>query len=275
MKDVSFILTGRDDNYTGNFIERFEVALKSNLEILKNSNLNYEIIIVDFNPDDDKLLVNNPTLGELLKHDNIKNIIVDRSVVVDDGLCENGFYEYFGKNIAAIKSNGKLLFMTNADIYISDDIAQYLKTCSAMDKDECFYRLRYRQDVNLDKTNVSLIDLCSSDDEDSIICGGYSGDATIFSRKVFIEIATGYNENDPNHRTSKGQASMDGEILWNLTKRGISKSVVDLVYYHVTHQRQDKENHSYCKDIYTNRNFWGYEKYPIKIINKNTIKIYK
>lgn len=274
MKDVSFILTGRDDGYTGDFIDRFEVALKNNLDILKRNNLNYEIIIVDFNPCDGKLLINNPKLKTLLEDDNVFNIIVDRSVVIDDDLSENGFYEYFGKNIGAIKSSGKLLFMTNADIYISDDIVKYLKNISSIEDDNHFYRLRYRQDVSKNLELGGILDLHDPNDEDALICGGYSGDATVFPRNIFNNVATGYNETDSAHRTPNGQASMDGEILWNLVKKGVHKILVDLTYYHVTHPRQSKDS-GYSKEPYTNRTNWGYKNYPYRKINSNTIEIYK
>lgn len=274
MKKVSFILTGRDDNYTGDFIDRFEIALKKNLEILNRHNLSYEILVVDYNPIGDKKLINNAKLKSLLENENIKNIIIDKSVVIDDGLYENGFYEYFGKNAAAIRSSGELLFMTNSDIIISNEIVDYIKNISKFDYDNHFYRLRYRQDMHNGQSVGQLLDLYTIGDIDEEICGGYSGDATIFSRKVFNEIATGYNETDENHRTPNGQASMDGEILWNLVKKGISKILVNLVYYHVTHPRQIKDDH-YSREEYTNKENWGYKNYPSRIINSNTIEIYK
>ena len=279
MKDVSFILTGRDDGYTGDFIDRFEIALSKNLEILERRvfngvKLDYEIIVVDFNPVDNKRLIDNIKLYPLLSHPKVSNIIVDRSVVVDDGLSENGFYEYFGKNIGARESSGKLLFMTNADIIISNDIVRYIQEILKFDHDKHFYRLRYRQDILDGKGFGEVLDLYNPNDPDEVICGGYSGDATIFSRKVFNEIATGYNESDPNHRTPNGQASMDGEILWNLVKKGVTKILGSHTYYHVTHPRQPKDD-GYSKDEYTNKENWGYIDYPSRRINSNTIEIYK
>lgn len=274
MRDVSFILTGRDDGYTGDFIERFQIALKKNLEILSRYSLDYEIIVVDYNPIGDKLLINNEQLKDLLSNDKVRNIIIDRSIVLDDGLFENGFYEYFGKNAAAVRSYSRLLFMTNADIIISNEIVEYLMKLSSDVSDNHFYRLRYRQDISNGKIVGSPLDLHTPNDEDAVICGGYSGDATIFSRKVFIENATGYDETAENHRTSSGQASMDGEILWNLVNQGISKILVDLTYYHVTHPRQIKDG-GYSKTGYINRDGWGYINYPFLSINSNTIKIYK
>ena len=274
MKEVSFILSGRDDGYTGDFIDRFEIALIKNLEILSRHDLSYEIVVVDYNPIGEKTLISNPQLKSLLEHENVFNIIVDKSVLIDDCLPENGFYEYFAKNIAALRSAGDLLFMTNADIIISNDIVKYLKELSSNVTNDHFYRMRYRQDILNGKSIGEPLDLHTPNDIDEPICGGYSGDATVFSRDTFIYIAQGYDETDPSHRTPSGQASMDGEILWNLVKKGVTKKLVDLTYYHVTHPRQPKDG-SYSRDGYTNRENWGCKYYPFKIINSNTIEIYK
>lgn len=272
--DVGFILTGRDDGYTGNFIDRFAIALNKNLEILSRHNLKYKIIVVDYNPYEGKRLIDNSALKQLLNHDNVLNVIVDRSVIVDDGLPENGFYEYFGKNIGARYAFSRYFFMTNADIIISNDIVKFLEELSQTEDNNHFYRLRYRQDI-LDGVTINApLDLHSPNDPDEPICGGYSGDATIFSKEMFIDCATGYNETDPNHRTTVGQASMDGEILWNLVKKGKSKKLVNLIYYHVCHPRQTKDS-SYSKMGYDNRENWGCKNHPFRVINENTIEIYK
>lgn len=275
MRDVSFILTGRDDGYTGDFVTRFEVALRKNIQILSRHELEWEIIVVDYNPIDGKLLKNHPQLNDLLAHERVKNIIIDQSVVIDDGLSKNGFYEYFGKNCAALKSEGEFLFMTNADIIISNETVEFIKNDLRNTKyDISFYRWRYRQDILAQGSTVGeTLDLYNPNDVDGAICGGYSGDATLFHRTVFNEIATGYNEVDEGHRTPSGQASMDGEILWNLRNKGIGTNVLDIVYYHVTHPRQPKDD-SYSRESYTNKDGWGYSNYPIRQINNNTIEIY-
>jgi hypothetical protein len=271
--DVSFILSGRDDGYGGDFINRFEIALSKNLDVLDSSGLSYEIIVVDYNPIDGKLLINNSRMKRLLSHKRVKNIIVDRSVLVDDGLPDRAFHEYYAKNIAALKSKGKFLFMTNADIFISKEIADYIKTISDKQDENNFYRFRYRQNYK-DGANFSeRLDLHSPDDIDGVICGGYSGDATLFPRKVFVEIAKGYDEVNTEHRNPIGQASMDGEILWQLVKNGSKMVLVDLEYYHVFHLRQAKSG-GYSREGYNNREGWGFTKYPSRVINNNTIEIY-
>lgn len=276
MKKVSFILSARDDGYAGNFLERFELALSKNLEVLSRySELDYEMIIVDYNPEKGKELIENSKLKYLLSHVDVKNIIVDRSVIMSKDLPHNGFFEYYAKNLGALKSKGELLFMTNADIALSNDIVEFLINLKVSDLDKKFVRFRYRQDV--DPSTKKLVgppmDLHFPDDVDEPICGVYSGDATMFTRKSFIEDATGYNESNSNHNNIAGQASMDCEILWNLVNLGYEKLLIDKVYYHIWHQRQPKDG-EYDKTPYKNNEDWGCCSFPVEVVNSNTIKVY-
>lgn len=275
MKDISFILSGRDDNYMGNFIERMAFAWKKNIDILEESNLDYEIIVVDFNPINNNFLFKNTELKNILSNKKVKNIIVDKSVLIKDNLPEHVFYEYYAKNIGGIRSTGKFLFMTNSDIIISKEICNFINIeLNNNESDLYFYRLRYRQNIEIPGKNPGpLIDLHVSTNPDAEICGGYSGDATMFTKKSFINIATGYNEINTLHRTSSGQASMDGEILWNMVNGGMSMKLVDLIYEHVFHDRDGTKDGNYSVEKYVNRKNWGYKKSITKIINENTIML--
>jgi hypothetical protein len=272
MKEVSFVLAARDDGYMGNFIERMSFAWQKNIEILEESGLKYEIIVVDFNPLFNEYLFENENLKRILSHKSVKNIIVDNSVIIKDDLPPLVFYEYYAKNVGGIRAEGKLLFMTNSDIIISKDICDYIKEeLKNPDIDNYFYRIRYRQNIDLNGNRIdSQLDLHVPTNDDVEVCGGYAGDATMFTKKSFVNIATGYNETSEEHRTESGQASMDSEILWNMMKKGMSLKLVDILYYHVFHQRDTRKDGYYIRDEYTNRVGWGYKKTISKPINENT-----
>ena len=108
--DLSIILGGRDDNYGENFIERLNQAVTTNLKKLDRSKLNYEMIVVDFNPLDESYLYKNKILEESLSHPKVKNIIVDNSVVLAENLSPKTYYEYFAKNVGSKNSLGELIF---------------------------------------------------------------------------------------------------------------------------------------------------------------------
>ena len=74
--NISFILSGRDDGYMRNFMERFSTMLAHNLSALDESLIDYEFIVVDFNPIDNQYLFNNEMVSGYLSHQRVKNIKV-------------------------------------------------------------------------------------------------------------------------------------------------------------------------------------------------------
>ena len=84
--DLSIVFGGRDDNYGETFIQRLEKALDYNIPLLDKSGLDYEIIAVDFNPIDQKYLYENELLSSFLKNKRVKNIIIDNTVILEEGL---------------------------------------------------------------------------------------------------------------------------------------------------------------------------------------------
>jgi len=278
LTDISFILGARDDGYMGDFIDRFEKMLHNNLFLINDSMVNCEIVVVDFNPIDGKYLYSNERLSPYLSNNVVKNIIVDRSVLIADGLHHETFYEYFAKNIGAKKSSGKMLFFTNADIIVTKEIIEYMvNELKGGRIDNSCYRCRIRVNSNvygLEKKVLEQRDLYDSRSDDGFLVAGYSGDATFMHRNVFIKRATGYNEKTQQHRGPVGQSSMDGEILWNLHFNEVDIVVTDLSYFHVNHERSSNKDPYYIKEMYKNRRGWGFVKYPTKRINKNTIMLY-
>ena len=74
--DLSIVLGGRDDNYGEQFIERLEQAVSHNLKLLDSSGIDYEMIVVDFNPINEQYLYVNSLMEEVLRHPRVKNLIV-------------------------------------------------------------------------------------------------------------------------------------------------------------------------------------------------------
>jgi hypothetical protein len=164
--------------------------------------------------------------------------------------------------------------MTNSDIMISKDICDFIfDELNSSNTDDYFYRIRYRQNIDLSGDNIGLpIDLHVPSNEDAVVCGAYSGDATMFTKKSFI-MSTGYDETSSLHRTESGQQCMDAEILYNMLSKNMSMKLVDLTYFHISHERDAKKDGHYLKDPYTNRDIWGYKTAEEKKINKNTIML--
>lgn len=274
---LSVVLGGRDDNYGENFIERLNQATLNNLNLLDESGIDYEVIVVDFNPIGENYLHKNQLLKETLSHPKIKNLIVDNSVILAENLSPRTYYEYFAKNAGIRHSDGDFIFVTNSDIMISKELIETIKNEMQNENiDNYFYRVRYRGEIPLGTSpdsSTELLDVHMPHLPDACVCGMCSGDASIFSRKVMLEVATGYNEGEANHRTSANHSHMDSEILWNCYKKGKFLKFLENPYYHIAHGRPHARDGFYGTEVYTNNENWGFVSYPSTKINDNTTHI--
>ena len=276
--ELSVVLGGRDDNYGENFIPRLKQSLENNLSKLDKSGLDYEMIVVDFNPLNNQYLHKNNLLEEVLSHPKIKNIIVDNSIVLAENLGPTTYYEYFAKNVGCKNSSGELIFITNSDIIITDClIDEIVKEVKNKDKNDYFYRVRYRGEISLgmipDESNEPVEDLHHPEFPDACICGLYSGDSSMFSRDVLFNVATAYNEGEMRHRTHVHQSAMDGEILWNVYRKGKKLKFLEAHYYHIFHGPRPQRDNFYHQGTYENTEDWGFVKYPKEKINENIVLI--
>jgi hypothetical protein len=168
----------------------------------------------------------------------------------------------------------------NSDIILSKRLIACIKSeLSSPRANDVFYRVRYRGEIPLgynpgESTPATDLTSLSPEHPDQIcILGVYSGDAAMFSRHVFFKVATGYNEGDVGHRTSFNQASMDGEILWNLYKKGKKRVLFESPYYHISHGRPIPRDSHYSQEVYENSPDWGFINYNETRINVNTVFI--
>ena len=273
---LSIVLGGRNDNYGKNFIERLNQAVSINLQNLDICGIDYEMIVVDFNPLDEAYLHTNDILKKALSHEKVKNIIVHNSVVCRENLNPTTYYEYFAKNVGCRHSTGDLILLTNSDIILSKKLIQEIQSeFNNININNLFYRARYRGELSLGhipNDTTFIEDLHHPEFPDACICGLYAGDATMFSREVFFNIATGYNEGEMKHRTQFNQSGMDGEILWNVYKKGKQLKFLESPYYHISHERPIPRDNFYSHDTYENKVDWGFINYPVYYVNENTIQ---
>lgn len=275
---LSIVLGGRDDNYGQNFIERLSQAVSTNLKLLDESGIDYEMVVVDFNPIGEKYLYKNNLLKDILSHPKVKNIIIDNSVIMAENLYPTTYYEYFAKNAGISRCDGDFIFVTNSDIMLSTELIQEISDeMENKDADNYFYRTKNRGELELGtfpNDNTEILDLneasIRSDPFCAAICGQCSGDATLFSRKVMFEVATGYNEGEQSHRTSANHSHMDSEIVWNCLQKGKSLKLLEMPYFHIAHERPHVRDGFCGTYVYSNKEGWGLVKYSSSSVNKNT-----
>jgi hypothetical protein len=272
---ISFITTGRDDDYGGggNFLDRLYISLSKNIEILERFNVEYEYLVVEWSPIKN-YLINNEKFRQLFLNKNLIDVVVKSNVAVSENLNSNKFFEYFAKNVGVRISKYEVLILLNSDIIIPPETMREIINLFHEKHDEKhFYRLinRVQIDINLNILKRECIHYPNN--PDAIICGYCSGDILIINKNFFIESGDGYDETNMGHRVTS-QTGMDGEILWNLHHKGITLMFLQADYWHINHSKIGVHTDGiYNTNGYVNKPNWGFINYPKNIISKKLIEI--
>jgi len=118
---LSIVYTGRNDNFGGDFNDRFSRALRFNHERLITAGLSYDIIFVEWRPVAEK-----PPLGHILRTEVPEVDPILTTIEVDaryhDAYSQNPriqFHEFIAKNVGIRMASGSYILATNSDIYLS------------------------------------------------------------------------------------------------------------------------------------------------------------
>lgn len=117
---LTIILTGRNDNFGGDFNERFFRALRFNHQRLTEAAVPHEFVFVEWAP-----IAGKPYLAELLAEQLPEVAEVVTSYVVDPRYHEAvvlnprlRFMEFVAKNVGIRRCRGRFILSTNTDIYL-------------------------------------------------------------------------------------------------------------------------------------------------------------
>jgi hypothetical protein len=121
---LSIVLSGRNDNYGGNFNRRFFRAVKHNVYLLEKAGIEFEYLFVEWNP-----IQSRPLLSDSF----LRMIEMGRAVVVEPevhaayGLnpCMD-FYEMPAKNAGVRRAVGGYILVINADILFDEALVTTL-----------------------------------------------------------------------------------------------------------------------------------------------------
>jgi hypothetical protein len=284
MKKISIIITGRDDNYGDDqnlgiynlnfkpktFIDRIKYSIENNLKIFeKIFKENFEYIVVDWSPIENNYLKDNIGLKELLSHKNIKNSIVDPSVVSSIGLNPLSFYEYFAKNVGIRNSKGEFILITNSDDYFDENLVSEIYSILEKGDKNFYYRPKYRKDVNDIFEVIGEGPSFYEGSEFGKIGTPASGDFTLSHRYNIIDLGKGYNEetsisNDQNLR----QTSLDGALLINMYLKGVNPYCLENSIFSFHHNKIERFNNFEILEKYENREGWGLDSFTPEKIDK-------
>jgi hypothetical protein len=121
---LSIVLTGRNDNFGGDFNQRLFSALSYNHCLLADAHVEYEVVFVEWRPVPERIL-----LADLIR-DQLPDLEPHLTTYeVDEryhaAFTQNPrlqFHEFIAKNVGIRHALGSYVLVTNTDIYLSRDI---------------------------------------------------------------------------------------------------------------------------------------------------------
>jgi hypothetical protein len=160
---LSIIVTGRNDNYGGDFYERIQNQITCLTHLAEKYQVETEYILVNYNPVDDQ-----PTLRETLNWSDDRRFMTYRILTIPKEIHHKfvnlevrktiPLFEFIGKNAAIRRARGKYILTSNADIVFDPGIFKYLSKNSLSENN--FYRADrcdYHGVSNAELKNTDLV----------------------------------------------------------------------------------------------------------------------
>jgi hypothetical protein len=194
---LSIVLTGRNDNYGGDFNERFFTTLRFNHARLTEQQVASEVVLVEWNPVPDR-----PLLADVLARECPE--VPLRSFVVapqyQDALTQNPairYLEFVAKNVGLRRASAPLMLSTNTDVFLGREVVHAIAGGLAPGT---LYRAP-RYDVKLGADRIRLTWDLLEDPASHVrrpvltppLLGGGTGDFVLADRQVFHDLR-GFNE---------------------------------------------------------------------------------
>lgn len=316
-KKLSIVLASRDDNYGDDVsdgiydldftplknIERTKLSIENNLKLMiENAQYDFEFIVVDWSPIEEKYLYKNSELKESLSNPNIRNLIVKPSAVKKAGLSEKGFNEYFAKNVGIRNASGDYILVINSDGLLSKKLLKEINLAIKDNQEDYFYRPHSRIDIDgnykkngeglsfydssfgFNKVSKKLFRETHSLDASlnldkkefkinpnfyNLIGGSAAGDFTLSHRKNFVDIATGYFEdlNNPIGENFR-QTARDAQILVNFILHGVYPKKFKNSIESFDHNKIERVG-QITFNAYRNHDNWGFYNFDKTEIDGN------
>lgn len=198
---LSIVVTGRNDDFGGDFNGRFFRALKFNHDELTRAGISYELVFVEWRP-----IAGVPYLASVLEAEcaylqpsHLRSYVVDPTY--HEALSLNPrlqFQEFIAKNVGTRRARGQFVLTTNTDIYLSRGVLGCL-AARALEQG-VLYRAA-RCDLK-SLTDVSRVDWAQLEDERNYdivnhirppLFTNASGDFLLLDRESYHRLR-GFNE---------------------------------------------------------------------------------
>lgn len=142
---ISFVIAARNDDFGHGFLKRFKVCLNSILAFGKKHNLDFEIVVVEWNPPEEKPKLRDEIEKMTGARGRVRIIQVSNNV--HDGLSNpNNFpyFEFLAKNTGIRRARGEYVVAMNSDLFVSEELIRYFASERIKFSHNAFYRgVRY------------------------------------------------------------------------------------------------------------------------------------
>lgn len=287
---VSLVVTGRNDDFGGDFNGRFFRALRFNHEQLTAAGVPHEFVFVEWRP-----LAGRPYLAARLEAEfphlgsaELQCFVVDPAY--HDAISLNPrlrFQEFIAKNVGIRRARGQFLLTTNTDIYLSRGVIARLSERS-LDCDTLYRAARHDLKSNSD---VSWMEWDLLEDERNWelvnrikppLFTNASGDFLLLDTNSYHRLR-GFNE---VYRTAK--IHMDGNFCVKALSSGVRLVDIGSPVYHVGRGTLHAQVGSYRERpaeapwgdirwnsdvIYVNNPGWGLGGAPERTIDARTVAL--
>jgi hypothetical protein len=283
---LSIVVTGRNDNYGGDFNERFFTALRFNYERLSERGVACEVVFVEWNPVPDR-----PHLSDVLAHECPDVAPSLRCYVVapryHPALTQNpsiGYLEFVAKNVGVRRASAPFVLVTNTDVFLGREIVDAIAT-GKVAPGTVYRAARYDIKMGADRSHLAWDALEDPTNHvrrpvlrPPLFTGG-SGDFMLAERRIFHDLR-GYNE---VYRMAR--AGPDVNFLVKAHGAGVPIADIGGPVYHFNHvgsfriskslYGEDLSNTPWGKRwpsrnvVYDNPSGWGLGDAPSRALSDN------
>jgi hypothetical protein len=232
---VTIILTGRNDNFGGDFNVRLRRALEFNHEHLSARQIRHEFVLVEWRPVPGK-----PWLAEVLA-DEYPHLVPHTLVSYVTDLAYHDAYslnpklqfqEFIAKNIGIRRCRGEFVLTTNTDIYLSRGVLDVLEQ-RALEPGVLYRSIRIDLKDNIDCERMEWNILEDERNYDTVnqirppLYTNASGDFLLLDRENYCRLR-GFNE---VYRPAK--VHMDSNFCMKAYSSGLAIVPLSAPVYHV------------------------------------------
>jgi hypothetical protein len=286
---LSIVVTGRHDNYGGDFNERFFATLGFNHANLTERGIACEIVFVEWNP-----VPNRPHLSQLLAEQfPALNACLRRFVVAPeyhDAFTQNpqiGYLEYVAKNVGIRRATAPRLLVTNTDVLLGRHVIEAMAK-EGLANGTIYRAARYDIKIGVDQSHLAWETL-----EDPAIhvrrpvlqpplFNGASGDFVLADRDTFHRLR-GFNE---VYRAAR--SGIDLNFLVKAHGAGYPIADIGGPVYHINHVGSFRISKAAYRDdpgdtpwgnirwhsrhvAYNNPDGWGLSEAPSRQLSDGTV----